>query len=132
MWYHLILLLVIYQELLYLYFYYVQIIICTDELISAPKTITIFPTLPFVNENSERESNPISQLLYLYLSTIAFLVSFTAPNKQLPSVKSVFKSFYDGSSLNVIYKSTVFLRRKETLFCFKHIPLNFKSYIPIK
>ena len=94
MCYHLILLLVIYQELIYLYFYYVQIIICTDDLISATKTVTLFPMLPFVNENSERESNPMSQLLCLYLSTSAFLVSSTAPNKQLPSVKSVFKSFY--------------------------------------
>ena len=132
MWYHLILLLVIYQELIYLYFYYVQIIICTDDLISATKTITLFPMLPFLNENWKQESNPMSQLLYLYLSTSAFLVSFTAPNKQLPSVKSVFKSFYHGSSLYVIYKCTIFLTRKDTLFCFKHITLNFKSYIPIK
>ena len=34
------------------------------------------------SENSERESNPILYMLYLYLSGLAFLVSFTAPNKQ--------------------------------------------------
>ena len=33
--------------------------ICTDELISPPKIMTIFPNLPSVNENSERESIPI-------------------------------------------------------------------------
>ena len=33
--------------------------ICTDELISASKIMTFFPTLLFINENSERESNPM-------------------------------------------------------------------------
>ena len=33
-------------------------LICLDELISAPKIMTFFPMLPCVNENSERESNP--------------------------------------------------------------------------
>ena len=33
--------------------------ICTDELISAPKTMTFFPMLASVNKNSERESNPL-------------------------------------------------------------------------
>ena len=32
---------------------------CTDEFISVPKKMTIFPKLPSVNENSEQESNPI-------------------------------------------------------------------------
>ena len=50
------------------------------------------PILPSVNENSERESNPLQELLYLYLSRSAFLVSFIDPNKQLPNVKSVFRS----------------------------------------
>ena len=60
--------------------------ICRDEFISAPKLITFFPLLPFVNKNSERESNPMS---YLYGS--AFLVNFTDPNKQLPNVNSMSK-----------------------------------------
>ena len=33
--------------------------ICTDKLISAPKTITFFPMFSFVNKNFERESNPM-------------------------------------------------------------------------
>ena len=43
--------------------------------------MTLFPTLPSVNENSEQESNPVLYPLYLYLSRSAFLVSFTDPNK---------------------------------------------------
>ena len=43
------------------------------------------------NENSERGSNPMLLLLYLYLSRSTFLVSFADPNKQLPNVQSVFK-----------------------------------------
>ena len=31
----------------------------TDELISAPKVMTFFPTLPSIDKNSERESNPM-------------------------------------------------------------------------
>ena len=50
--YHLILVLVLHQELFLLS-------ICTDEFISAPKMITLFPTLSFVNEDSERESNSV-------------------------------------------------------------------------
>ena len=48
--------------------------------------------LPSVNENSELESNLMLQPLYLYLSRSAFLVSFADPKKQLPNVKTVFKS----------------------------------------
>ena len=33
--------------------------IFTDQLISAPKILTFFCILPSVNENSEREPNPI-------------------------------------------------------------------------
>ena len=44
--------------------------------------MTFFPVLPSVNKNSERESNPMSQSLDLYLSGSAFLVSFTNPNKK--------------------------------------------------
>ena len=49
--------------------------------------------LPSANENSERELSHILQPLYFYLSGSKFLVSFTDPNKQLPNVKSVFKTF---------------------------------------
>ena len=45
--------------------------------------MTFFPSFPSVHENCERE---------FYLSGSVFLVRFTAPNKQLLSVKSVFKS----------------------------------------
>ena len=38
--------------------------------------------LPSGHENSDRESNPIPQPVYTYLSASAFLVSFTDPNKQ--------------------------------------------------
>ena len=55
--------------------------------------------LLFVIENSERESNPMPQLLYLRLSGSAFLISFTDPNKQLPNVKAMFKSFDHQSSV---------------------------------
>ena len=50
--YHLILVLVLHQELILLS-------ICTDELISAPKAMIYFPMLPSVNKNSEQESNPM-------------------------------------------------------------------------
>ena len=53
--------------------------------------MTFFPMLPSVNENSERESNPMLQPLHLPYSGSAISVSFTDPNKQLFNVKSVFK-----------------------------------------
>ena len=53
----------------------------------------------FVNKNFERESNPMTQPVYLYLSRSAFLVSFTDPNKQLPSAKSMFKFLNCGPSV---------------------------------
>ena len=73
--------------------------ICTDELISAPKIKTFFPALLSVNGNSERESNAVSQLLYLSLCGSAFLVSFTDPNKQLFNVKSAIKFVKHGFSM---------------------------------
>ena len=69
--YHLINVLILHQELRYLYFYY------QCELISAPKIMTLFPVLPSVNKNSERESSSMRYLLYLYLSGSVFLVSYT-------------------------------------------------------
>ena len=38
---------------------------CTDEVLSAPKLINFFHMLPSVNENFERESNPILQSLHI-------------------------------------------------------------------
>ena len=55
-----------------------------------------FLKLTSVNKNTERESNPMLQPLYLYLYRPAFLVSFTVPNKQLFNVKSVFKFLNPG------------------------------------
>ena len=73
--------------------------ICTDELISAQKKMTIFPMVPSVNEISERESNPMLEPLCLYLSRLAFLVSFSDPNKQYFNAKSVFQSLNHGLSM---------------------------------
>ena len=72
--------------------------ICTNELISAPKLITYFPKLPSVTKNSENESNPKAQPLYLYLYRSALLVSFTDLNKQLFNIKSLFKFITCGFS----------------------------------
>ena len=51
MCYHLILVLVLHQELRDLYFF---LSIYTDELIAAPNIMTFFPMLPSINKNSER------------------------------------------------------------------------------
>ena len=72
---------------------------CTDELISAPKIIAFLPMLPSVNENSERESNPMRWPSYLYLSESAYLVSFSDPNKQLLNVISALAFLNSGSSV---------------------------------
>ena len=61
--------------------------------------MTFFPTLPSVNENSERESNTMPQSLYLYLSRSAFLVSSTDPNKKLFNVNSLLKFLNHGFSM---------------------------------
>ena len=55
------------------------------------------------------------------LSGLAFLVSFTAPIKQLPNVKPVFKRPY----MWFVWKNkfTISLWRKHALFCCKQIPL---------
>ena len=54
--------------------------------------MTFFQYLSSVNENSERESNPMLWHPRFAFIWISILVSFTDPNKQLPNVKSVFKS----------------------------------------
>ena len=48
--------------------------------------------LPSVNDNSERESNPIPQPVYKYLSGSTFVAKLTPLNKQSFKVKSEFKS----------------------------------------
>ena len=63
-----------------------------------------FPMPVPVNENPERESNPMLQLLYLYLSGSEFLVSTTDPYNQLFNVKSAFKSLDLESSVSEIYR----------------------------
>ena len=55
--------------------------------------------LPSVNENSERESNPMRWPSYLYLSESAYLVSFSDPNKQLLNVISALAFLNSGSSV---------------------------------
>ena len=55
------------------------------------KNNDIFPQLPSVNKNSERESIPLPYPVFLHLSRSALSVSFTDPNKQLPNVESVSK-----------------------------------------
>ena len=57
---------------------------------------------PSTNENSENEN----QILYLYLSGSAFLVSFPDPNKQLFNVKHVLKFLnheFSGQEIYIIY-----------------------------
>ena len=81
MWYYLIIVLVLQQELRCLYLF--LLLICTDELISGHNIMNFCRKLLYVNENSERESNPMAQPLYSYQSRSAFLVSFTDPKKQL-------------------------------------------------
>ena len=56
MWYHLIVELVLLQEIKISLFF---LSICTDELMLAPKIMTFFPTPPYAYENSEQESNPM-------------------------------------------------------------------------
>ena len=53
--------------------------------------MTFLPMLPSGNENSERESNPIPQPLYTYLSGPAYLTNLTPPNRKF-LVKLGFKS----------------------------------------
>ena len=56
MWYHLILLLVLHQELIYIYHF---LSICTTELISTPEIITFISLLLSVNKGFGRELNPM-------------------------------------------------------------------------
>ena len=61
MWYHLILALVLQQEVLQQELrYFIFIISMQDELLSALKIMTFLPMLPSVNENFERKIFKIS------------------------------------------------------------------------
>ena len=91
MWYCLILVMVLYKELKYLEYQYAQM-----SSYQLPKIMTSFLMLPSVNENYERESNPMPKQLYLHLFTSAFLVSFTDPNKQFFYVRSEFRFLNHG------------------------------------
>ena len=66
--------------------------------------MAFFRTLPSVNENYERESNPMLQSLYLYLSGSVFLVSPAYPNKKLFNVKSLFAFVNHGFSVLEVYR----------------------------
>ena len=53
----------------------------TEELITAPKTITFLLNPTLGEEKDLRVSNPIPYPEYLYLSIPAFLVNLTGKNK---------------------------------------------------
>ena len=95
MWYYLILVLAFHQELRIPIF----IIKMHRWAHISSKNTDIFPTLPSINKNFERESNPMPESLYLYLSRYAFLFSFVDPNKQLFNAKYVFKFLNHGFSM---------------------------------
>ena len=71
--------------------------------------------LPSLNENSERESNPMPWLVYLYLSGSAFLVSFTDPKAQLFNVKSMFIFLNHAVSVSEIF-TYFFFRDKKVIY----------------
>ena len=77
-----------------------------------PKNNDIFSSPPSVHESRESELNRKPWPLYLYLSGSAFLFSFTAPDKQLSSVKSVFKSFNHVANLYEILNQLTFYEEK--------------------
>ena len=68
-----------------------RLLLCFGELLSTPKTPQYLPYLPNSNHNCKRGSNLIPEQ-YPYLLRSAFLLNFTAPNKQSPIVHFLFKS----------------------------------------
>ena len=96
--------------------YFPLLSICTDELISTPKT-KFLPTLPSSKEYCPRVSNTIPKPPYEHLSGSVFLVNLTPPNKQPPKVKSVFKS-RDHESNSETRKLPHFLEYKLSCFIF--------------
>ena len=71
--------------------------------------------LPSDNKNSERESNLMLYLLYLYLFGPAFLVSFKAWNKEPSRVEKVFKSRDHLPNSKKINRLTTLFRVKGAL-----------------
>ena len=58
----------------------------------------------------------MNQIIFVFIWISILSVFFTSPNKQLPSVKSVSKSFDNLSSVYKIYNLTTFYEQK-TDFC---------------
>ena len=85
------------------------------RIIINPKNNDIFSSPPSVHESRESELNRKPWPLYLYLSGSAFLFSFTAPDKQLSSVKSVSKSFNHVANLYEILNQLTFYEEKQTV-----------------
>ena len=111
----------LHQELRYLT---LLLTICTDELLSTPKTITFLPQSKFGSEKSDRESNPIPYSDEQYLSGSLLVVKLTASNKQSFKVKSAFKSGDHVSNSKTIIKFLILLGVKVTLSCFKELTLD--------
>ena len=55
---------------------------CTELHKSAPEIIAFLPSAPIGCEKLPLESNPIPYPEYFYLSTLAFFINLTAPNRQ--------------------------------------------------
>ena len=93
MWYNLILMLALHQELRYLFSYYYYVQMSSYQL---EKKMTFFPCHHHVIKMPNK-----NQIICcsLYLSRSEFLVNFTDLNKQLPNVKSVFRFVSCGFSL---------------------------------
>ena len=85
------------------------------RIIINPKNNDIFSSPSSVHESRESELNRKPWPLYLYLSGSAFLFSFTAPDKQLSSVKSVSKSFNHVANLYEILNQLTFYEEKQTV-----------------
>ena len=87
--------------------------------------MTLLPVLPSGAENSDRKLNPKHYSVYKYFSGSAFLVRFTAPNKQYFRRKSMVKSRDDVSNSQTINKFTTFFGVKGALFSyFQQLPSN--------
>ena len=65
---------------------------CTEELTSAPKSITFWADLP-LEKKFPGESNLIPYPEYLYLLLSVFFVDLNAPSKQFSKAKSKLLTF---------------------------------------
>ena len=75
----------------------VLLLACVELLISAPKILTFLPYPLLGCKKDPFESNPIPYPEYLYLSTSAFFVNLTAPNRQFSKV--ILESLVSGVNL---------------------------------